>query len=248
MKIADIKRRAYAMPFDNPSYSRGPYRFHNREFLIIRYETEMEALREIVPEPLEVVEPHVNFEVIAMPDSQGFGCYTESGQVIPVHYQGKPGNYVHSMYLDDVSPIVSGREIWGFPKKYGTPHLKIGGNKDTICGTLDYGHQRIATATMGYKYENVDIRSIEEAMALPNYLIKVIPHVDGTARICELVRYFMTQVTIKGAWSGPSALELHSHALAPLSKLPVKRIISSVHFISDLTLDFGEVVFDYLNN
>jgi acetoacetate decarboxylase len=28
------------------------------------------------------------------------------------------------MYLDDESPTTGGREIWGFPKKYGLPRLK----------------------------------------------------------------------------------------------------------------------------
>lgn len=248
MNLNDIRKNAFAMPIHNPSYPRGPYRFINREFLIIKYETDIDALRAIVPEPLEVVEPYVNFEVIAMPDSQGFGCYTEAGQVIPIHYENKPGNYVHSMYLDDVSPILGGREIWGFPKKYGSPQLLIGGNKDTLGGILNYGHQRVATATMGYKYHSIDSNIILASMASPNYLLKIIPDADGTTRICELVRYYTKDVQIKGAWSGPCALELHSHALAPLNDLPVKRIISGVHFISDLTLDYGKVVFDYLKD
>ena len=44
----------------------------------------------MVPEPLEIVEPVVNFEFIRMPDSTGFGDYTESGQVIPVRYRAAP--------------------------------------------------------------------------------------------------------------------------------------------------------------
>jgi acetoacetate decarboxylase len=32
-----------------------------------------------------------------MPDSTGFGVYTESGQAIPVSFQGELGTYVHSM-------------------------------------------------------------------------------------------------------------------------------------------------------
>ncbi len=246
MKIEEIRKSAYAMPVYCPSYPRGPFRFINREFLIIRYETDLEALKAVVPEPLEVVEPYVNFEVISMPDSQGFGCYTESGQVIPVRYEGKAGNYVHAMYLNDVSPIVGGREIWGFPKKYGSPSLSLGGNQDTLSGVLEYGRQRVATATMGYKYEFADTKKVSSALALPNYLLKVIPHVDGSTRICELVRYYQTAVHVKGAWTGPCTLELRSHALAPLNDLPVKRVISGLHFICDLTLDFGEVVFDYL--
>src|ERR1017187_10209104 len=105
MKIAAIKANAFAMPLTSPAFPRGPYRFTNREFLIITYRTDMDALRAVVPEPLEISEPLVKFEFIRMPDSTGFGDYTESGQVIPVRFAGEDGVYVHSMYLDDDAPI-----------------------------------------------------------------------------------------------------------------------------------------------
>ena len=50
----------------------------------------------------------------------------------------------------------------------------------------------------------------------------------------------------KGAWSGPGALELHPHVLAPVASLPVREVVSAIHFITDLTLPYGEVVHDYL--
>jgi len=84
LKIADIKANAFAMPFVSPSYSKGPYHFVNREFLIISYRTDAKKLREMVPEPLTIDDPIVSYEFIRMPDSSGFGDYTESGQVISV--------------------------------------------------------------------------------------------------------------------------------------------------------------------
>jgi acetoacetate decarboxylase len=41
-------------------------------------------LREVVPEPLEVAGDTVAYEFIRMPDSTGFGDYTEMGHAIPV--------------------------------------------------------------------------------------------------------------------------------------------------------------------
>jgi acetoacetate decarboxylase len=67
------------MPLTNPAYPIGPYRFRNREYLIVTYRTDPHKLREVVPEPLQVREPLVKFEFIRMPDSTGFGDYTESG-------------------------------------------------------------------------------------------------------------------------------------------------------------------------
>ena len=236
------------MPATSPAFPCGPYRFVHREFLVITYRTDMDALRAVVPEPLEVVEPLVRYEFIRMPDSTGFGDYTESGQVIPVQLRTdkglEQGSYVHAMFLNDHPPIAGGRELWGFPKKLATPVLDY--ETDTIVGTLDYGKVRVASATMGFKHRTLEAAPILAALAQPNFLLKVIPHVDGTPRICELVRYYMTDVQLRGAWSGPAALELHPHALAPVADLPVLKLESAVHYIADMTLALGTVEHDYL--
>lgn len=244
MKESEVRRRAYAMPLTSPAYPVGPYRFYHREFLIITYRTDLQKLRELVPEPLQVEEPLVKFEFIRMPDSTGFGDYTESGQVVPVSFQGRKGGYTHCMFLDDHPPIAGGRELWGFPKKLAKPTLRA--EIDTVVGTLDYGPVRIATGTMGYKHAAGDPAAIKAALLAPNFLLKIIPHVDGTARICELVEYRLEDVDLKGAWTGPAALTLASHALAPLAELPVLEVVSATHIVAALTLGLGKVVHDYL--
>jgi acetoacetate decarboxylase len=186
----------------------------------------------------------VKYEFIRMPDSTGFGDYTESGQVIPVALDGRRGSYTHCMFLDDESPIAGGRELWGFPKKLGNPSLKV--EKDALVGTLDYGPVRIATGTMGYKHTTLDLSQIKVALGGPNFLIKIIPHVDGRARVCELVEYRLEDIEIRGAWAGPGSLQLVPHALAPVAELPVLEVVSAVHFIADLTLGLGHVIHDYL--
>ena len=244
MNIADVKRTAFAMPLTSPAFPPGPYRFVNREFLIVTYRTDPEALRAVVPEPLLIGEPLVKYEFIRMPDSTGFGDYTESGQVIPVTYNGVAGGYVHSMYLNDEAPIAGGRELWGFPKKLAAPALTV--ETDTLVGTLNYGSVRVATATMGYKHRALDLDIVRAGLLAPNYLLKIIPHVDGSARICELVRYFLEDVAVRGAWTGPAALELAHHALAPVARLPVLEVISGTHLLCDMTLGLGAVIHDYL--
>src|SRR5271166_904006 len=136
MKLADVRANAFAMPLTNPAYPRGPYKFYDREFVVITYRTDPDALRAVVPEPLEPASDTVAYEFIRMPDSTGFGDYTETGQVIPVTFRGEKGAYVHSMYLDDEAPIAGGREIWGFPKKLASP--KLSHESDVTVGTLHY--------------------------------------------------------------------------------------------------------------
>ncbi|HUK11234.1 MAG TPA: acetoacetate decarboxylase [Stellaceae bacterium] len=244
MKESEVRERAYAMPLTSPAYPRGPYRFIDREFLIITYRTDPAKLRALVPEPLEPDGALVKYEFIRMPDSTGFGDYTETGQVIPVSFRGRKGGYSLCMFLDDEGPIAGGRELWGFPKKLAKPTLHVA--TDTIVGTLDYGPIRIATGSMGYKHKTADQNAVKTSLAAPNFLLKIIPHVDGTPRICELVEYYLEDVTVKGAWTGPAALDLHSHALAPVAELPVLEVVSGLHILADITLGLGKVAYDYL--
>ena len=241
---SEVRRRAFAMPLTSPAYPIGPYRFVHREYLIITYRTDPEKLKAVVPEPLKLEEPLVKFEFIRMPDSTGFGDYTESGQVIPVSFRGRRGSYSHCMFLNDHPPIAGGRELWSFPKKLANPTLRA--EIDTLVGTLDYGPVRIATGTMGYKHTSADLAAVKASLLAPNFLLKIIPHVDGTPRICELVEYYLTDIDLKGAWTGPAALTLNSHALAPLAELPVLEVVSASHIVADLTLSLGKVVHDYL--
>src|SRR5208282_5675777 len=112
MREKELLERAFAMPLTSPAYPPGPYRFVNREYLIITYRTDPERLRAIVPEPLAFDAPLVKYEFIRMPDSTGFGDNTESGQVISVSLDGRRASYTHCMFLDDESPIAGGRELW----------------------------------------------------------------------------------------------------------------------------------------
>jgi len=244
-----------SMPAASPSYPLGPYRFINREYLIITYESDPAAIREAVPEPLQPDGSNtVLYEFIRMPDSSGFGDYTESGIVIPCMYQGAAVNFTAQMYLDCEPPIAGGREIWGFPKKHAHPKLRVA--HDTLTGTLDYAGERVATGTMGYKHENLivddgnpatdDTMTMRAKMQKTQVNLKIIPHVDGTPAIAQLVAYNLCDVNVKGAWHGPARLHLTPHVNAPVADLPVRKIIGGTHIIADLTLPHGRVLHDYL--
>ena len=200
-----------------------------------------------MPEPLQPVDtPLVHYEFIKMPDSSGFGSYTESGLVIPCRYRGEEMNFVAQMYLDDDPPIVAGREIWGFPKKYAHPKLEI--VKDTLTGTLEYSGQLVAMGTMAYKHESMagDGVKTTATLAKTQVNLKMIPGVDGKPALCQLVCYNLTEIAVKGSWIGPGRLHLVPHVNAPVADLPVRRVVGAHHFIADLTLPYGRVLYDYL--
>ena len=236
-----------SMPAMGPSYPHLPFRFVNREYFIIIYESDPELIRAAVPEPLEPDSSNqVFYEWIQMPDSSGFGDYCESGVVIPCKYKGEPMNYVAQMYLNDDPPIAAGREIWGFPKKWAHPKLEV--VEDTLTGTLVYAGQQVAMGTMVYKHES-QARNPEKTLASLGKTqcnLKIIPDVDGKPAIAQLVAYNLTEFTVKGSWTGAARLHLVPHVNAPVADLPIRRIVGGRHFIADLTLPAGRVLHDYL--
>ncbi|HLI12024.1 MAG TPA: acetoacetate decarboxylase [Alphaproteobacteria bacterium] len=239
--------RLPSMPALGPSYPHGPYRFIDREYCIISYESDPAAIRAALPEPLEPdPEPVVNFEFIRMPDSSGFGDYTECGAVVPCRYHGEAVNYCIAMYLDDEAPIAAGREIWGFPKKYASPKVEV--VADTLTGKLVYAGQPVAIGTMAYKHERLshDPDKAAKALTKTQVNLKLIPGVDGNMAIAQLVAYNLEEVEVKGAWTGPARLHLIPHVNAPVADLPVRRIRGGFHYIADLTLPYGRVLHDYL--
>ncbi|HSV53048.1 MAG TPA: acetoacetate decarboxylase [Burkholderiaceae bacterium] len=231
-------------PLGSPAFPRGPYRFVNREYLNIVYRTDIEALRRVVPEPLEVDDPLVRFEVMRMPDTTGLGSYMECGQAIVVRHGQERAEYIHAMYVDSLPAIASGREISAYPKKLGAPRLYT--DSDTLVGTLDYGSLRVATATAGYKHEALDHEAARLEICVPTYMLKILPGYDRKPRICELARMQISNISIHGAWRGPARLQLFEHVMAPLADFPVREIVSSSHIVCDLNLSPAKVVVDYL--
>jgi acetoacetate decarboxylase len=93
----------------------------------------------------------------------------------------------------------------------------------------------------------MDLEAVKNTLGAPGYLLEILPHVDGSARVCELVKHCVTDVIVRGAWTGPASLELHPHCFVPVAKLPVLEVLSAIHLLTDLTIAGGEVACDYLH-
>jgi acetoacetate decarboxylase len=245
MKKEDVLKQ-YTTPTGAPAFVPGPHRFTSREYLNITYRTDREALVKQVPEPLEVDEPLVRFEVMNMPDTTGYGSYVECGQAAVVRHKEEVGEYIIGMYLDNLPAIAAGRELSAFPKKLGSAKLFV--DSDTLVGTLDYGTLSVARATMGYKHKPMDLEKARQEICVPTFMLKILPSYEKRPRICELVRTEITNISVKGAWRGPARLQLFEHVLAPLADLPVREIISATHILTDLTLSPATVIYDYLTD
>ena len=123
-------------------------------------------------------------------------------------------------------------------------------NSDTLTGTLHYAGEVVAMGTMTYKWQESPggCEAQAKAMTKTSCNLKIIPDVDGTPKICQLVAYNLENITVKGSWVGPARLQLTPHVNAPVADLPIVRIVGGKHYVSDLSLPHGRVLFDYIKD
>lgn len=149
------------------------------------------------------------------------------------------------MYLDSFAATVSGRELSAYPKVYGSAALRV--DHGALVGTLDHGAERVATATMAYKWDALDLEQATADITVPTFMVKIVPDVTtGRLLTAQLVRTQIVDITVTEAWTGPARLQLFAHALAPMADLPVLEVVRASHITTDLTLSPVQTVHDYL--
>lgn len=235
-----------SMPLQSPTFPRGPFRFFNRQYLVISYRTEPSAIRQALPEPLEPDGDEVSMQWLDLPDGEGFGAYSAAAQVIPCRFKGTPCNFISQMYVNNTSPLAGGREIWGYPMKHGTARLATA--SDTLTGSLEYAGVTTAIGTMTYKHEAMaEVQDREQRLlGKTQVTLKIIPGVDGRPEIAQLIGINFTEVQVVGAWTGQARLELHPSVNCTVSDLPVNRVTSGLHMVTNMTLPYGQLLHDYL--
>ena len=76
--------------------------------------------------------------------------------------------------------------------------------------------------------------------------LKLVPDVNGTAKVAQLVGYNLEDVHVHGAWEGEARLHLIPHVNCRVADLPVRRVVGGRHQVVDFVLPFGRVLHDYL--
>ena len=82
MKKQDVLKLS-SMPLQSPTYPVGPYKFFERQYMIVSYRTDPAKIRKMLPEPLEPDGDIVSVQWLDLPDGEGFGAYSAVAQVIP---------------------------------------------------------------------------------------------------------------------------------------------------------------------
>jgi acetoacetate decarboxylase len=234
-----LDRLGYSMPTDAPAFQAPPYHYRNAQAISIKFETDPESALDVLPAPLELIEPAAaNLSFYWYPFTT-FGPYHEAILRLYARHEGKPLTYIAQIFVDTEPPMLAGREVWGYPKKLA----KIGfeRDKDMVVGWLERPQGvRLATAIM---------RPEQPAGALssngPTTGLRIVPSAEPTDKrpaLAELIAAD-TEHTIREAWAGPGSISFPDHSvLDPVDRFPVKRILKAVYMEYDIMLPAGRVI------
>ena len=242
----DILKPGFSTPLDAPMIPSFPFTFRNVQILTLVYRTDKDAIRKLMPEPLQPTGDEVMIHFYQMNDTSWLGPYNEVNVMFGAELPGQAvGSYSPYLFLSSDVGVTHGREVHGQPKKLAAPKLEFRG--DLIVGSLERNGVDIVTGTMPYKQSPADITELAEVFPFKtNINLKAVDHIDGTPAIRQLTSRSLADVKVSECWRGPSTTELRPNAQAPVHRLPVREMLDGYFWVCDFTLVPGTVLLDYL--
>ena len=235
------------LPAVAPYYPRPPFLYRDCPFLVVTFRTTANAIRRVVPQPLEPNADDLMVLLIGRQHNDRLGPYAEAILGAPCTLGERTGNYAVVLYLDETVCIVPGREVWGWPKKDANFHLHADPARASAT-TVRGGVEIIRT-----EVELARPAGPEDLALDPTWFnLKLIPSVtDGAPPdVMQLTETTLANVGVRGRRaSGPTVLGLANTIEDPLASLmPVREVVGGISLRLDFDLLDGVVVHDYLTS
>jgi acetoacetate decarboxylase len=234
----------YSMPSAFPLYPEPPIFYENNNMINIIFKTSTEVLQNLVPSPLLPNPDNLAFiyvgdlRIVAPQKLR----YKEAGLGIPVTFKGRPGNYYVSLYLDAVSGIVGGREIWGWLKKDAEITYVV----DQMMVQVSVSRDGVALITASVNATE-QVKPIPIEPEIPSFNLKIVPSVKkGHAPDVLQLTSVITATKKKELSRGSATLSFKSTPFDKLGEISILEIFGGAQSVEDLNLDYGEILFDYL--
>ncbi|MEN6320847.1 MAG: acetoacetate decarboxylase family protein [Syntrophaceae bacterium] len=228
-----------------------PLQYSDSRQVTVFFKSTPEAIRKLIPQPLVPNPDNIMIIMAAHWNAKGFqsseyndygGKIYEVALCVPVRFGKTRGVYAVILYLDNASRLPMSREIWGFPKKLADVTVD---EKDGIYAST----VKISGTTL-VKLDFKRTEKVEPVPVLPPgnlFNLKMIPSIKRNAPPEVLqITAVKTNFKTKQAWKGKATFELGSLVTEPLGGIPVLKIMSANDMIIEGSMDYGEVLYDYL--
>lgn len=233
----------YAMPQLSPLYTPPPYEYRDAHSMMILFQSDPKVLAKYVPKPLVLDREATMFAQISKFFTAGFGTYHEIILGALATFKGRPVNFSLYLILDNDIAICGGREIWGFPKKYG--RVTLGDRDGVMSGTVERGGLPLVRAAM----EIGPLCKPGEFAGSAEYVqLKMVPSVKNGAppEVMQLASTTLKNLVIKDTYKGAATLEFFPSPVDRFCAIPIRKVLGGYLYSADFTLEDGEVVHDYL--
>jgi acetoacetate decarboxylase len=234
----------YSMPPGASLYPQPPYHYLNNRLVSLVFQTDPARLAELVPSPL--VPDEKSLALFYIGEIQQVEplhlSYREAGLGIPVLFDEQPMIYYPCQYVDNPLAMLSGREIWGFPRTLA--EITFYEEDGAITASLSAGEEMLS------RLAYTTTRLVDLLPALPAHsgvTLKAIPSAEKTTRpeVCQLCTVDMPShlLTLE---AGNASLTL-SETMPPFSHLPVWEVVQAELSVFDQVIERGEVIWNYLH-
>ena len=237
------------MPSLFPLYSAPPFEFRGNRLMVVRFKTNPEVLRELVPQPLLPNPDNLMFIYFGILNIENPSfeklSFLEAGIGIPAVFPKTKvlGNYAVCLYLNKALPIIIGREIWGWPKK--DAEITFTEKDGEISGQVE----RFGTVLISLSGKRQ--KRLEPGPDQPKkiwFVQKIIPSARKNAPpdVWQLVSSVNINNLTKELWDCSAKLEFATGPQDPLGNIKVLEIVSAQFSVGDFAMEYGEVLHDYL--
>jgi acetoacetate decarboxylase len=233
-----------------PLYPEFPIQYRDVQILTTVYETSQEAIARHLDSPLKSLNNYVMIHNYFMPEVQGMGIVEETNVMIGVSVSDLDGRefiggFSTNLLISSDVGLAQGREIHGQPKKLGSTKLLVDNRQ--IEAKVYRNSDLVSHVTAAYKSEVSTIEELKSYFPFAqNINHKVIRNIDGTQGINQVTARTLSDVQIKGIWSGNCTVNLYPNTEAPFHLLPVVKSVKSFYWEADFALVPGVIVRDFL--
>ena len=233
-----------------PLYPEFPIQYRNVQILTSVYETSAEAIARHLDAPLKSLNNYVMIHNYFMPEVQGMGVVEETNVMVGVSVADLEGHefiggFSTNLLISSDVGLAQGREIHGQPKKLGSTKLVV--DNGQIEAKVYRNSDLVSHVTATYKSEVSTIEELKSYFPFAqNINHKVIRNIDGSQGINQVTARTLSDVQIKGIWSGNCTVNLYPNTEAPFHLLPVVKSVKSFYWEADFALVAGVIVRDFL--
>jgi acetoacetate decarboxylase len=238
-----MKDWGYTNPVVSDLYGRPPLVWKDMRVQLVVYETDIENVRRVIPEPLEARTNLVITWVSEFTLGTTQGAFKEAAVYVQVTHDGVEGDYEPFLYVNSHLPLTAGREIWGFQKKMAD--IELVHEHEAVRGQVNrLGHQILKTLVV--PTSNATMAEVPWS-ANGVYSLKYIPGAEeGEAPLRQLVLTPGQFTAQEGKLFSGRASVIHERSeIDPTHLLEPKKIVKGFFGQGDLYLPLGKIVRRY---